>query len=241
MRLVSLWELLKSELTYLRTYLCFRTCLFSAKFPPNEQERFQPNFHESSKTVNIRILSRQNFEFLSVGAGGSKTTKNTENSIIGVQSFDHESKTNQNWSLSTCQFFWVGVSSSSSYWLNSRVDVLEPALSQHRQDAIHLAWHEAQSCQESYRSALQFTSVPDGTYIREEPRLHYRSRVKHERPYHQTLPVTLLPIRRIRTVRHSHHQPSKLWSMPSSARESISPTASSIGRVPASLTVSNRF
>ena len=37
------------------------------------------------------------------------------------------------WPLFTFQFFWVGVSSSSSYWLNSRVDVLEPALSQHRQ------------------------------------------------------------------------------------------------------------
>ena len=32
-------------------------------------------------------------------------------------------------SLPTFQFLWVGVSSSSSYWLNSRVDVLEPALS----------------------------------------------------------------------------------------------------------------
>ena len=40
---------------------------------------------------------------------------------------------------------------------------------------------------------------------------------------------------------HLHHQPSKLWSMPSSARESFSPTASSMGRVPASLTVSNWF
>ena len=29
-------------------------------------------------------------------------------------------------------------------------------------------------------------------------------------------------LRQIRTVRHSHHQPSKLWSMLSSARESIS-------------------
>ena len=59
------------------------------------------------------------------------------------------------WPLFTCQFFWVGVSSSSSYWLNSRVDVLEPAQSQHRQDTIHLAWYKAQSCKERYRSAFQ--------------------------------------------------------------------------------------
>ena len=65
--------------------------------------------------------------------------------------------------------------------------------SQHRHDTIHLAWYKAQSCQERYRSALQSTSVPDWTYIREEPRLNYRSRVKHEGPYHQTLPVMLLP------------------------------------------------
>ena len=47
-------------------------------------------------------------------------------------------------------------------------------------------------------------------------------------------------LRQIRTVRHSHHQPSKLWSMPSSALESISPTAFSMGQVPTSLTVSNQ-
>ena len=47
-------------------------------------------------------------------------------------------------------------------------------------------------------------------------------------------------LRQIRMVRHSYHQPSKLWSMPSSARESISPTAFSMGQVPTSLTVSNR-
>ena len=40
---------------------------------------------------------------------------------------------------------------------------------------------------------------------------------------------------------HSHHQPSKLWSMASSARKSISPTAFSMGLVPTSLTVFNRF
>ena len=66
-------------------------------------------------------------------------------------------------------------------------------LSQHRQDTIHLAWYEAQSCQERNRSAPQSTSVPDWTYICEESWLHYRSRVKHEGPYHQTLPVVLLP------------------------------------------------
>ena len=97
------------------------------------------------------------------------------------------------WPLFTCQFFWVGISSSSSHWLNPRVDVLEPALSQYRQDTIHLAWYEAQSCQERNRSALQSTFVPDWTNIREESWLHYRSRVKHEGPYHQTLPVVLLP------------------------------------------------
>ena len=45
-------------------------------------------------------------------------------------------------------------------------------------------------------------------------------------------------LRQIRT--HLHHQPSKCWSMPSSARESISPTAFSMGQVPTSLTVYNR-
>ena len=39
----------------------------------------------------------------------------------------------------------------------------------------------------------QSTSVPDPTYIREESWFHYRSRVKHEGSYHQTLPVVLLP------------------------------------------------
>ena len=94
------------------------------------------------------------------------------------------------WPLSTSQ---VGVSSSSSYWLNPRVDVLEPALSQYKQDTIHLAWYEAQSCQERNGSTLQSASIPDRTYIREESWFHYRSRVKHEGPYHQTLPVVLLP------------------------------------------------
>ena len=97
------------------------------------------------------------------------------------------------WPLFTSQLFWVGVSSSSSYWLNPRVDVLEPALSQYRRDTIHLAWYEAQSCQERNGSALQSASIPDRTYIREESWFHYRSRVKHEGPYHQTLPVVLLP------------------------------------------------
>ena len=97
------------------------------------------------------------------------------------------------WPLLTCQFLWVGVSSSSSHWFNSWMDVLEPALSQYRQDTIHLAWHETQSCQERNRSASQSTSIPDWTYIREESWFHHRSRVKHEGPYHQTLPVVLLP------------------------------------------------
>ena len=147
------------------------------------------------------------------------------------------------WPLFTCQFFWVGVSSSSSYWLNSRVDVLKPALSQHGQDTIHLAWYEAQCCQERCRSALQSTSVPDWTFIYDESWLHYRSRVKHEGPNHQTLPVVLLPASSNAhgsTDTHLHHQPSKRWSMPSSARESISPTAFSMGQVPTSLTIYNR-
>ena len=87
------------------------------------------------------------------------------------------------------------------------------------------------------RSALQSTSVPDWTYIREESWLHYRSRVKHAGPNCQSCYYQLC---QIRTVRHSHHHPSKLWFMPSSARESISPTAFSMGQVPTSLTDSNR-
>ena len=73
-------------------------------------------------------------------------------------------------------------------WMSS--NRLSLSLSQHRQDTIHLAWHKAQSCQERYRSALQSSSVPDWTYLREEPPLNYRSGVKHEGPYHQTLPNT---------------------------------------------------
>ena len=108
------------------------------------------------------------------------------------------------WPLFTCQFFWVGVSGSSSYWLNSRVDVLKPALSQYRQDTIHLAWYETQSCQERCRSALQSTSVPDWTFIYEESWLHYRSRVKHEGPNHQNFASRATTrLRQIRTVRHS--------------------------------------
>ena len=44
---------------------------------------------------------------------------------------------------------------------------------------------------------------PGRTYIREESWFHYRSRVKHEGPYHQTLPVVLLPASSNTTVRHS--------------------------------------
>ena len=90
------------------------------------------------------------------------------------------------------------------------------------------------------RSALQSTSVPDWTYIREESWLHCRSRIKHEGPYHQTASrATTSFVKYARFDTHLHHQPSKLWSMPS-ARESISPTAFSMGQVPTSLTVSNR-
>ena len=45
----------------------------------------------------------------------------------------------------------------------------------------------------------------------------------------------------LRTVRHSRHLPSKLWSMPWSACKSISQTAFSMGQVHNSLTVSSRF
>ena len=70
--------------------------IFFSQVSPNQQDRFQPNFHETSETVNNRILSRQNFEFLSVGGRRvEKTPQNTENSVIGVQSFGHNSKTNQ--------------------------------------------------------------------------------------------------------------------------------------------------
>ena len=58
---------------------------------------------------------------------------------------------------------------------------------------IWLQWYEAQSCQERNGSTLQSASIPDRTYIREEFWFHYRSRVKHEGPYHQTLPVVLPP------------------------------------------------
>ena len=44
---------------------------FFSQFSPNQLDRFQLNFHETSETENIQILSTQNFEVLSVGAGGS--------------------------------------------------------------------------------------------------------------------------------------------------------------------------
>ena len=43
----------------------------------------------------IRFCRALNFEFLSVGAGGTKNTQKTKNSDIEVQSFGHNSKTNQ--------------------------------------------------------------------------------------------------------------------------------------------------
>ena len=68
------------------------------------------------------------------------------------------------------------------------------SLSQHRQDTIHLAWYEAQSCKERYRSALQSTSVPDRTYIQE---LNMKDHITKlcQSCYYQ--------LRQIRTVRHS--------------------------------------
>ena len=46
------------------------------------------------------------------------------------------------------------------------IDVLEPALSQHRLDTINLAWYKA-SLAKRYTDRLtaQSTSVPDRTYI----------------------------------------------------------------------------
>ena len=52
--------------------------------------------------------------------------------------------------------------------------------------------------------------------------------------------ITKLCVKCVRFDNHLHHQPSKLWSMPSSARESISPTAFSMGQMSTSMTVSNR-
>ena len=52
--------------------------------------------------------------------------------------------------------------------------------------------------------------------------------------------ITKLFVKYARFDTPLHHQPSELWSMPSSARVSISPTAFSMGQVPTSLTVSNR-
>ena len=40
---------------------------FFSQVSPYQQDRFQPNFHKTPETVNIRILWRQNLEFLSVG------------------------------------------------------------------------------------------------------------------------------------------------------------------------------
>ena len=85
----------------------------------------------------------------------------------------------------------------------SRVDVLEPALSQYRQDTIHLAWYEAQSCQERNGSTLQSASIPDRTYIREnhgfiiDQELNMKDHITKLRQscYYQ--------LRQIRTVRHS--------------------------------------
>ena len=147
------------------------------------------------------------------------------------------------WPLFTWEFFWVGFSSSSSYWLNSRVDVLKPAFSLNT-GKTQFIWLGTKSCQERNRSALQSTSVPQLTYIRVESWLHYRSRVKHEGHITKLCQTCYYQLHQIRTVRpfdtHLHHQPSKLWSMPSSARESISLTAFSMGQVSTSLTVSNR-
>ena len=67
------------------------------------------------------------------------------------------------------------------------------SLSQQRQDTIYLVWYEAQFCQERYKSALQSTSIPDWTHIREESWLHYRPSVKHKGSHHQTLSVVLIP------------------------------------------------
>ena len=74
-----------------------------------------------------------------------------------------------------------------------RTGSLSLSLNTGKTQLIWLQWYEAQSCQERNGSTLQSASIPDRTYIREEFWFHYRSRVKHEGPYHQTLPVVLPP------------------------------------------------
>ena len=146
------------------------------------------------------------------------------------------------WPLFTCQFFWVGVSSSSSYWLNSRVDVLIPALPQHGQDTILLAWYEAQCCQ------LREMQIGSSVYFHPWLNFHLwgilasiKSQTwRTESPNFASRATTSF-VKYARFDTHLHHQPSKRWSMPSSARESISPTAFSMGQVPTSLTVYNRL
>ena len=108
------------------------------------------------------------------------------------------------WPLFTCQFFWIGVSSSSSYWLNSRVDVLKPALSQHGQDTIYLAWYEAHSVAKRDADRL-FSRLPSltelssmknlGFIIDQESNMKDRITKLCQSCYYQ--------LRQIRTVRHS--------------------------------------
>ena len=94
------------------------------------------------------------------------------------------------WPLFTCQFFWVGVSSSSSYWLNSRVDVLEPTLS------LNPARHNS-----LVRSTVLPGEMQIGSSVYFRPWLNFHlwgilaslSTKRHEGPNHQTLPVVLLP------------------------------------------------
>ena len=68
----------------------------------------------------------------------------------------------------------------------TRINRLMSLVNRHKQNHIK-SWKNGR------RSAFQSTPLPDWTYIREESWLHHRWRVKHEGPYHQTLPVVLLP------------------------------------------------
>ena len=77
------------------------------------------------------------------------------------------------------------------------------SLSQYEQDTIHMARNKAQSCQERYRSPFQSTSIPDWTYIREEPLV---SSLTKNSPWKIILPNSQscnCQLRRIRAVRHS--------------------------------------
>ena len=68
---------------------------FFSKNSPNLANRFQPNFRETSETVVVRVCPARFLNFCLWGSGGLKNTPKSENSDIGVQSFGHNSETNQ--------------------------------------------------------------------------------------------------------------------------------------------------